>query len=76
MTKTRICNTKNTRYSPAGCYRFREGFYLEKLRTEVHISPISYQQKSMDLNQYLNPETLAILQTGGYFLMLGLMIVE
>lgn len=30
----------------------------------------------MDLNQYLNPETLAILQTGGYFLMLGLMIVE
>ncbi|MDD2693378.1 MAG: VTT domain-containing protein [Candidatus Gracilibacteria bacterium] len=30
----------------------------------------------MDLNNYLNPQTIAILQTGGYFLMLGLMIVE
>lgn len=30
----------------------------------------------MDLNQYLNPATVATLQTGGYLLMLGLMIVE
>ncbi len=30
----------------------------------------------MDLNQYLNPATLATLQTGGYFLLFGLAIVE
>ena len=30
----------------------------------------------MDLNHYLDPTIIATLQTGGYFLMLGLMIVE
>jgi membrane protein DedA with SNARE-associated domain len=30
----------------------------------------------MDINQYLNPETVATLQAGGYLLMFGLMIIE
>ena len=80
-TRTRVRVTHHSSitdrpYTSDGMYCCCARVYLVELCYRVHCSSVSYQQDTMDINQYLNPAIIASLQAWWYFLMFVLMIVE